>query len=209
MQRFRPGYQLELANFFGDRVADTDVIHTTTVGNAKYGEEHHLSFRQFNVEGQRFPYPDEHLDGVLFCEILEHLTHDPVAALLECHRVLKPGGWLLLTTPNFARYENLYRLWRGENPGDQYSGYGPYGRHNREYTLPEVERLLIGAGFQIERLQARSLGHPVEASWLYKLTRRFRPAGSQEEHLFCLAHRTADSANHERPAWLYRSLPQE
>jgi hypothetical protein len=33
---------------------------------------------------------------------------------------------------------------------DQYSGYGVYGRHNREYTLPEVKQLLTGNGFTVE-----------------------------------------------------------
>lgn len=60
------------------------------------------------------------------------VTRDPVAALLECHRVLRAQGWLLVTTPNFARFDNIVKLWRGQNPSDQYSGYGPYGRHNRE-----------------------------------------------------------------------------
>ena len=208
IQRFRPDYRLELANFFGEDVADPDVIHECRWENAKYGEQHALHFRQFNVERQPFPYLDEQLDGVLFCEILEHLTRDPVAALLECHRILKPGGWLLLTTPNFVRCENIDRLWTGRNPCDQYSGYGPYGRHNREYTLSELEQLLAGIGFQIQRLEARSIHLSIRRSWIYFVVRLLRSAHLNEEHLFCLAYR-GDTANHERPAWLYRSLPAE
>ncbi len=32
-------------------------------------------------------------------EVLEHFTADPMFALAELNRVLKPGGFLLLTTP--------------------------------------------------------------------------------------------------------------
>ena len=45
-------------------------------------------------------FPSEELDFVLHQEVLEHVP-DAFAALLECHRVLKPGGELLFSTPFF------------------------------------------------------------------------------------------------------------
>jgi glycosyltransferase involved in cell wall biosynthesis len=209
MRHLRPGYHLELANFFGDDTADPQVIHEVLIENAKYGEQLTLAFRQFNVERQPFPYPDEQFDGILFCEILEHLMQDPVAALLECHRVLKRDGWLLVTTPNFARYENLAKLWHGLNPSAPYSSHGPYGRHNREYTLHELEQLLAGIGFQIERIEARSISPPMQESWTCAAMRLLRPSHLHEQHLFCLARRIQNQANGERPAWLYDIFGQE
>jgi glycosyltransferase involved in cell wall biosynthesis len=128
---------------------------------------------------------------------------------VECHRVLEPGGWLLVTTPNFARYENIAKLWLGQNPGDQYSGHGPYGRHNREYTMDELEHLLRGVGFQIQHLEARSISLPVQQSLIDRAIRLLRRASRHEQHLFCLARRGNAPANHHRPAWLYRNLPEE
>jgi glycosyltransferase involved in cell wall biosynthesis len=209
MRGLWPECQLELANFFGDDTADAAVLYEAIVENVKYGERHTFPFRQFNVERQPYPYPDNHFDGVLFCEILEHLLYDPVAALLECHRVLRPGGWLLLTTPNLARYENIAKLWLGESLSDQYSGHGPYGRHNREYTRSELEQLLNQVGFQIQRLEARAIGLPVQESRTYSAVRRFRPADRHEQHLFCLARRSHSQPNRARPTWLYRNLPEE
>lgn len=50
------------------------------------------------ADAYRLPFRDETFDTVLCTEVLEH-THSPQLALSEVHRVLKPGGKLLLTTP--------------------------------------------------------------------------------------------------------------
>jgi ubiquinone/menaquinone biosynthesis C-methylase UbiE len=54
------------------------------------------------------PVPDGSFDAVMCTEVLEHVP-DPVAALKELNRVLRPGGYLLITAPfvsltHFAPY---------------------------------------------------------------------------------------------------------
>lgn len=51
-----------------------------------------------------FPYPftPEGFDGILASHVLEHLP-DPLAAMREWHRLLKPGGQLLVKVPHFSR----------------------------------------------------------------------------------------------------------
>ncbi|MHC4985804.1 MAG: class I SAM-dependent methyltransferase, partial [Planctomycetota bacterium] len=44
------------------------------------------------------PYPDEYFDGVVCTEVLEHLD-DPVAAVRSFHRILTPGGRLVISVP--------------------------------------------------------------------------------------------------------------
>ena len=48
---------------------------------------------------ERIPHPDEAFDVVVCLDVLEHVT-DERLAVTELFRVLRPGGTLILTTPN-------------------------------------------------------------------------------------------------------------
>jgi len=50
------------------------------------------------VDMQAMPYANNHFDLVVHSDTLEHVL-DPVKALSECHRVLKPGGFCCFTIP--------------------------------------------------------------------------------------------------------------
>lgn len=65
-----------------------------------------LTFAQGDITAIAFP--DETFDTVISCETIEHVPN-PQLAVKELARVLKPGGRLLLTTPN---YFNLFGVWR-------------------------------------------------------------------------------------------------
>lgn len=70
-------------------------------------------FRQPDITCQQadiadgIPLGDQHLDWVLSQEGIEHFS-DQFAALQEFNRVLKPGGKLLLTTPNYSNLSARY-----------------------------------------------------------------------------------------------------
>ncbi len=117
-------------------------------------EEHTFNYLTFNAEIDCFPYPDHSFDIVLCCELLEHLILDPTHMLSEIHRILKPGGRVLITTPNVLVLRNLVSLLKYKrNIYYPYSSYGVYGRHNREWTLEEVTQFISGCGFSIENAE--------------------------------------------------------
>lgn len=92
-------------------------------------------------DGEKTPFSENHFDSILCTEVLEH-AFEPAAMLNELHRVLKPGGRLLLTCPF---------MWElHEEPWD-YARYTPYA----------VRSLLKESGFEV--VEEERAGHPAEA----------------------------------------------
>lgn len=204
---------LTLANYF-DPGRGGKIVQTVTrrkLLDSTLGDEFREDIESchFNIEEESFPFEDGEFDVVFFCEILEHLLNDPLAVLLEIKRVLRPGGHLILTTPNVNRLENVARMVAGVNIYDPYSGYGPYGRHNREYNKHELNQLLVRAGFVIESLETADV-HANEseaftdpASIVPLVAFRQHDLG---QYLFSRSRNEA-AARPLKPAWLYRSYP--
>lgn len=59
---------------------------------------------------QAIEQPDASFDTAISCETIEHVP-DPPRAVGELARVLKPGGTLFLTTPNYLGPYGLYRAY--------------------------------------------------------------------------------------------------
>jgi SAM-dependent methyltransferase len=143
LRRFRQ-YELFLTNGAAPSPLDNS---TELIGSG--GDSVALRYAAFNMEADELPYPGR-FDVVLCCEVLEHMTQDPLRALVTINRSLRPGGALVLSTPNAARAGVVFTAAAGLPLYDAYSAYGPYGRHNREYTPSEVKKLLEHAGFRVE-----------------------------------------------------------
>jgi SAM-dependent methyltransferase len=211
MRWFRPNLSTTATNYFGQE-GRTCSQHVQVRHPSGTMDSFDQTYVELNVEGGRFPFDDGAFDFVLFCEVIEHMMHDPMAALTEIWRVLKPDGTLLLTTPNVCRLENVARSVAGSNNYDPYSGYGPYGRHNREYSRHEVVRLLRHAGFAPE-LEFTADVHDNRARDYYPEIERLVPllsfrAMDLGQYLFVKATK-AETASDRKPSWLYRSWPSD
>jgi SAM-dependent methyltransferase len=200
--------RLSLANFYRDKGETLETVsYVPSLGGDRVQVDHKSTM--FNVEDDAFPFDTDSFDLVLFCEMIEHLTMNPLAALREIHRVLKPGGVLVLTTPNVSRLGNVYAMINGANIYDPYSGHGPYGRHNREYNRHELHRLLEFAGYEVE-VSFTADAHPQDMSLWPRNTGvdeliEFR-LGDLGQYIFLRARASTPPAS-GLPAFLFRSWP--
>jgi SAM-dependent methyltransferase len=140
----------------------------------------HLAARGFEVRGTNFergsapieglpvddgidlmrglPYPEESFDLVLLTEVIEHLENHR-AAIAELARVLKPGGTLVLTTPNIMRLNSRLafllsgfhkakrRLMPLDTPLEKAHRF-----HNYPITFPLLYYLLKAHGLKLDTL---------------------------------------------------------
>lgn len=199
-----------------------DIVWPGTVTHANYygtGERHGAqtlhevggdrtrtyAYDVFDLERDVFPYPDASFDVVLFAELLEHLAVNPVWALSEMHRVLAPGGHLVVTTPNALSAERLESLVTGRRPMvDRYYPLLGYGaRHNREFAAWELALLLDETGFDVEVLRIRDVVPQTRAERVRRAALRalLRPFSriSRRSHIFVRARR--------RPLFRWRFPP--
>ena len=207
---FRPAWRLTLVNFFGTGGASArqDVL-LATVPRESLTSRFEMDYDQCDIEAQPLPYVDARFDLVYFCEVLEHFIIDPFLALNEIVRCLKPGGMLVLTTPNVARLENIARILAGSNIYDPYSGHGPHGRHNREYSRHEVAWMLASFGLEpITHFTADVHDNiaTVSLEGLHLPPGREHDLGQYQFHLW---KKVAEARPPRRPQWLYRSWPDE
>ncbi|HEX8501822.1 MAG TPA: methyltransferase domain-containing protein [Pyrinomonadaceae bacterium] len=102
---------------------------------------------------QAMAYPDASFDTVISCETVEHVP-DPRLALRELARVVRPGGRLFLTTPNYFGPMGLLRGYM-RLTGRRYTEEGQ--PINNFMLLPRVRAWVARAGLRVTRTDA--VGH--------------------------------------------------
>jgi len=176
------------------------------------GETFICDIDHFDAEKDRFPYDDAYFSTVLCGELIEHLFEDPMHLMCEVNRILKPGGHLVLTTPNVAALRGISAILQGYHPGFFHAYIKPAdgsgevdARHNREYTAREIHKLLENSGFEVVRLETgefRDLPHP-EFGWVMHLLRQYRlETGLRGDGIYAVGRKTGPVRD-RYPDWLY------
>jgi SAM-dependent methyltransferase len=132
--------------------------------------------------GSGIPLPDASMDVVHAAEVIEHLV-DPDLMVEECARVLRPGGHVVLTTPNLHAWYNRGLFLAGVQPifyetssRSTEVGAGPLRRlktdtlpvgHLRLFNRTAILDLLRREGFRPTAVRgARFHGVPRPLGWL-------------------------------------------
>ena len=102
-----------------------------------------------NLESS-FGYEDNSFDVWVCAEVIEHIL-DTDFFIEEIKRVLKPNGYLIITTPNVASFGRRILLLLGKNPFFEASfGFPSYARagHIRYFTKDLLINFLNTKGFK-------------------------------------------------------------
>ncbi len=101
-----------------------------------------------NVE-EDFPFENGFFDAVFAGEIIEHVF-DVDKMLSEMHRVLKPDGFVIVTTPNLAALGRRLMLLFNRNPHIEISFKGNAAGHIRYFVKAELFRIMRVHGFRVD-----------------------------------------------------------
>ncbi len=142
---------------------------------AEQGRQRGLNIVQADLN-QGIPHEDAAFSCVYALSLLEHLLN-PCRFLKDCHRVLRPGGRLVLLTPNISTYFTAALILAGRMPS---SGPHPDSESllarqelfkvSNESLVPDpenetpVHRHLVVFSFSVLREHLRAIGFSVAAA---------------------------------------------
>lgn len=128
------GYGADLIANVANRVIGLDYDEATVAHvRTRYPR---VDIRHGNLA--ELPLPDASVDVVVNFQVIEHLWDQP-QFVTECARVLRPGGLLMISTPNRITF----------SPGRD-TPLNPF--HTRELNAAELTELLEDAGFRMEAM---------------------------------------------------------
>jgi len=119
-----------------------------------------------DLNNETLPFPGDYFDAVTLLAVLEHVF-DPYSVIHEIHRVLRPGGTLIIDIPNVASFTNRARILFGRLPvtsGDP----GWDGGHLHYFTKYSLDQFLLSEGFEIITRKSTG-GRPFLREWWLSL----------------------------------------
>jgi 2-polyprenyl-3-methyl-5-hydroxy-6-metoxy-1,4-benzoquinol methylase len=127
-----------------------------------YARQHYTSSnRSFKtMQPGLLDFPDASTDIATSIELIEHISKDEAVRLLrECHRILKPGGKMVITTPNYAFLWPVIELVLNKLGKVSYDE-----QHITKYTPDKLRQLLADAGFTTVKVETCLWSAPFAAA---------------------------------------------
>lgn len=123
--------------------------------------EHGVDYRECDLAAGPLPFANESFEFVTYTDVIEHHAFSPRRVLREIHRVLIPGGCVIILTPNQASiYNRLLLLAGGSIYGDfdhffdTAAEESVYPGHHHEFTRAELRAALERTKFKVRECRA-------------------------------------------------------
>lgn len=131
----------EYPNHVTKNLYGIDIVPRPTVELPNYVET-----KQVDLNVERVPYDDGFFDTVIAGDVIEHVAN-PMAMLCESSRVLKPGGVLIVSTPNPYYYWEFMQNMLVKIPWMKAKQEG----HFTSFTRINMRNILERTGFTLEK----------------------------------------------------------
>jgi SAM-dependent methyltransferase len=170
----------------GAPVLEVGASIVSSVLKRRLGADVHTAFHELETEWARrfaeegikgtpvellrdpLPYAPGTFALILFDEVMEHFPLSPDFFVAQLIRLLRPGGQLILSVPNFATWEHRMGLLRGRNPQDPMDARFVYYAHHREPVMAECLELAARCGGRVTEHSWTDYAAPVpkaRAAW--------------------------------------------
>lgn len=134
----------------------------------------HITFNLNDCDQSNHVKFQQPFDLIVFSEIIEHLTTSPTIIFQFLKKFIRPGGGLLIQTPNATALWKRILLLRGCCPYEQIREDKSNPGHFREYTLAEIMQFGISCGFT--PLHFEYCNYWPSKEWYYRLLEKHYPS---------------------------------
>jgi SAM-dependent methyltransferase len=184
--------------------------HIQEVTSTK-GEKFTCPIDLFNAETDTYPYSDGEFATVICCELLEHLSDDPMHMMTEVNRILREQGHLVLSTPNACSLRAIATAIGGHNPAlfpqftARVGGNRTDPRHAREYTPSELQQIFDSAGFVVEHIETGpyQATRSAENDWVLAILRQLGQSTDLRDDVIHVVGTKIGPSKDRYPSWLY------
>lgn len=171
---------LDIGSLFGYMCLSAKLIGYKSYGLdlSKYVEEFKIRFNHFEIDNlacdlgkETAPFESASFDLILASEVLEHFDFHPNRFFKEMERLLRPGGRLIITTPNLVRVNNVVKIILGRSINWDIKDEFWDGVHRREFTAAEIKYLATNNGLNLKKVIYYNFDYP-NLSRIIKLANR-------------------------------------